>query len=153
MDDSYDPLLASMANMSRIVLAWHEGVHRVHLSPAPFSAVCAGYGCHRDWLKSAEAGPRSCAEVAGRHGTADCRRRLEPENQLHNDGSPRVALKMATGTGKTVVIAMIIAWLATRCRPALRYGWYGQRQLGVAVWTRQDTRASVVIKRLLQGGE
>jgi len=50
------------------------------------------------------------AEVAGRHGTADYRRRLEPENKLHNDGLPRVALKMATGTGKTVVMAMIIAW-------------------------------------------
>jgi type III restriction enzyme len=49
-------------------------------------------------------------EVAGRHGTADYRRRLEPENQLHNDGLPRVALKMATGSGKTVVMAMIIAW-------------------------------------------
>jgi type III restriction enzyme len=50
------------------------------------------------------------AEVAGRHGTADYRRRLDPENQLHNDGLPRVALKMATGTGKTVVMAMLIAW-------------------------------------------
>jgi type III restriction enzyme len=50
------------------------------------------------------------AEIAGRRGTADYRRRLEPENQLHNDGLPRVALKMATGTGKTVVMAMIIAW-------------------------------------------
>ncbi|MGH3401214.1 MAG: BPTD_3080 family restriction endonuclease [Streptosporangiaceae bacterium] len=50
------------------------------------------------------------SEVAGRHGTADYRRRLEPENRLHNDGLPRVALKMATGTGKTVVMAMIIAW-------------------------------------------
>jgi len=49
-------------------------------------------------------------EVAGRYGTADYRRRLEPENKLHNDGLPRVALKMATGTGKTVVMAMIIAW-------------------------------------------
>jgi type III restriction enzyme len=49
-------------------------------------------------------------EVAGRHGTADYRRRLEPENTLHNDGLPRVALKMATGSGKTVVMAMIIAW-------------------------------------------
>jgi type III restriction enzyme len=52
------------------------------------------------------------AEVAGRHGTADYRRRLEPENQRHNDGLPRVGLKMATGTGKTVVMAMIIAWQA-----------------------------------------
>jgi len=50
------------------------------------------------------------AEVAGRHGIVDHRRRLESENRLHNDGLPRVGLKMATGTGKTVVMAMIIAW-------------------------------------------
>jgi type III restriction enzyme len=50
------------------------------------------------------------AEVAGRHGTADYRRRLEPVNAEHNDGLPRVALKMATGTGKTVVMGMLIAW-------------------------------------------
>jgi type III restriction enzyme len=49
-------------------------------------------------------------EVAGRHGTADYRRRLEPENALHNEGLPRIGLKMATGTGKTVVMAMLIAW-------------------------------------------
>jgi type III restriction enzyme len=50
------------------------------------------------------------AEVAGRYGTADYRRRLEPENALHNDGLPRIGLKMATGAGKTVVMAMLIAW-------------------------------------------
>lgn len=49
-------------------------------------------------------------EVAGRRGTADWRNRLEPENTAHNAGLPRVALKMATGTGKTVVMAMLIAW-------------------------------------------
>lgn len=49
-------------------------------------------------------------EVAGRHGTADYRRRLEPQNELHNDGLPRVGLKMATATGKTVVMAMLVAW-------------------------------------------
>jgi type III restriction enzyme len=49
-------------------------------------------------------------EVAGRYGTPDYRRRLEPENHLHNDGLPRVGVKMATGTGKTVVMAMLIAW-------------------------------------------
>ena len=49
-------------------------------------------------------------EVAGRYGTADYRGRLEPQNERHNDGLPRVGLKMATGTGKTVVMAMIIAW-------------------------------------------
>src|SRR5207248_10181939 len=30
------------------------------------------------------------AEVAGRHGTADYRRRLEPVNAEHNDGLPRI---------------------------------------------------------------
>ena len=50
------------------------------------------------------------AEVAGRHGEADFRARLEPHNVHHNDGLPRVALKMATGAGKTVVMAMLIAW-------------------------------------------
>jgi type III restriction enzyme len=50
------------------------------------------------------------AEVAGRHGYADWRQRLEPFNAEHNAGLPRVALKMATGTGKTVVMAMLIAW-------------------------------------------
>ena len=50
------------------------------------------------------------AEVAGRHGTADYRSRLAPENATHNAGLPRIALKMATGSGKTVVMAMLIAW-------------------------------------------
>ena len=50
------------------------------------------------------------AEVAGRHGEPDFRTRLEPFNAEHNDGLPRVALKMATGTGKTIVMAMLIAW-------------------------------------------
>ena len=50
------------------------------------------------------------AEAAGRHGIADYRARLEPFNREHNSGLPRVALKMATGSGKTVVMAMLIAW-------------------------------------------
>jgi type III restriction enzyme len=50
------------------------------------------------------------AEVAGRHGSTDYRQRLEPVNAEHNAGLPRVGLKMATGTGKTVVMAMLIAW-------------------------------------------
>jgi type III restriction enzyme len=50
-------------------------------------------------------------EVAGRHhGYADWRKRLEPENEAHDDGLPRAALKVATGVGKTVVMAMLIAW-------------------------------------------
>src|SRR5215475_9287250 len=147
------PCLQSMTNMSSTVYGLASGVPSVHLSPAPFRPVGVGYGCHRDWLKSAEAGPRSCAEVAGRHGTAGYRRRLEPENRLHNDGPPKVALKMATGTGKIVVIAVIIAWLATRSDGRSGRAGTANVDCGVAVWTRRDTRASVVIKRLLRGGE
>ena len=50
-------------------------------------------------------------EVAGRHPSyPDWRKRLEPENEVHNHGLPRAALKMATGAGKTIVMAMLIAW-------------------------------------------
>ncbi|CAN5840408.1 DEAD/DEAH box helicase family protein [soil metagenome] len=50
------------------------------------------------------------AEVAGRSGEPDFRRRVDAENRTHNDGLPRLGLKMATGSGKTVVMAMLIAW-------------------------------------------
>ncbi len=52
------------------------------------------------------------AEVAGRGRWSgqDWRRRLDAANAVHNDGMPRTALKMATGSGKTVVMAMLIAW-------------------------------------------
>ncbi|MCX4602400.1 DEAD/DEAH box helicase family protein [Streptomyces anulatus] len=54
------------------------------------------------------------AEVSGRktaYGTTrDWRGELSAHNEEHNAGLPRVALKMATGTGKTVVMAMLIAW-------------------------------------------
>lgn len=50
------------------------------------------------------------AEVAGRHGYPDYRDRLQAENAKYNDGLPRLGLKMATGSGKTVVMAMLIAW-------------------------------------------
>lgn len=48
--------------------------------------------------------------MAGRHGDVDWRRRVAERNEAHNDGLPRIALKMATGSGKTVVVAMLIAW-------------------------------------------
>jgi len=38
--------------------------------------------------------------------------KLREENDMANRGLPRVATKMATGSGKTVVMAMIIAWQA-----------------------------------------
>ena len=57
------------------------------------------------------------AEVVGRDkydrsGLAgiDWRQTLELANAEHNAGLPRVALKMATGAGKTIVMAMLITW-------------------------------------------
>lgn len=50
------------------------------------------------------------AEVSGRHGFIDWRPRLDEQNAEHNANLPRIALKMATGSGKTVVMAMLIAW-------------------------------------------
>src|SRR5207253_10578594 len=50
------------------------------------------------------------AESAGRRGEPDFRTRIAEHNRIHNDSLPRVALKMATGSGKTVVMAMVIAW-------------------------------------------
>ncbi|MEQ6897826.1 DEAD/DEAH box helicase family protein [Microbacterium sp. KR10-403] len=49
-------------------------------------------------------------EVAGRGNYHDWRRALEQTNEEYNAGLPRFALKMATGAGKTVVMAMLIAW-------------------------------------------
>jgi len=62
--------------------------------------------CQRDAVETAI----FLAEVAGRHGYADWRRQIAEQNAAHNDGLPRIALKMATGSGKTVVMAMLIAW-------------------------------------------
>jgi type III restriction enzyme len=55
------------------------------------------------------------AEVSGRDKydsrmAVDWRATLAQANAEHNAGLPRVALKMATGAGKTVVMAMLIAW-------------------------------------------
>ncbi|GAA1280969.1 DEAD/DEAH box helicase family protein [Pseudonocardia aurantiaca] len=50
------------------------------------------------------------AEVAPRTGDVWIRNELAGANAEYNDGLNRVALKMATGSGKTVVMAMLIAW-------------------------------------------
>ena len=49
-------------------------------------------------------------EVAQRYGDAWIANGLREANDLSNPGLPRLALKMATGSGKTVVMAMLIAW-------------------------------------------
>lgn len=53
------------------------------------------------------------AEVAGRErvgANRDWRKALAEVNAEHNADLPRTAFKMATGSGKTVVMAMLIAW-------------------------------------------
>jgi type III restriction enzyme len=49
-------------------------------------------------------------EVASKSGLGTIPARLVELNVEFNAGLPRVALKMATGTGKTVVMTMLIAW-------------------------------------------
>lgn len=51
-------------------------------------------------------------EAASKFGDSWIANRLVEANNSSNPGLPRVALKMATGAGKTVVMAMLIAWQA-----------------------------------------
>ncbi len=51
-------------------------------------------------------------EVAGKHGDAWIENDLRKANEDANPLLYRVAFKMATGSGKTVVMAMLIAWQA-----------------------------------------
>ncbi|MBI4264881.1 MAG: DEAD/DEAH box helicase family protein [Acidobacteria bacterium] len=52
------------------------------------------------------------AEVARKYGDVWIDHDLRGANDTANPGLPRLALKMATGSGKTVVMAMLIAWQA-----------------------------------------
>ena len=49
-------------------------------------------------------------EVAKKYGDAWIENDLRQANDTSNPGLPRTAFKMATGSGKTVVMAMLIAW-------------------------------------------
>ncbi len=49
-------------------------------------------------------------EVAKKYGDAWIENKLREANNTSNPGLPRMAFKMATGSGKTVVMAMLIAW-------------------------------------------
>ena len=56
------------------------------------------------------------AEVARRYGDTWIEHALAAANEGHNPGLPRIAFKMATGSGKTFVMAMLIAWQALNKR-------------------------------------
>jgi type III restriction enzyme len=51
-------------------------------------------------------------EIAPKTGASWIENHLREENERANPGLFRVAFKMATGSGKTVVMAMLIAWQA-----------------------------------------
>ncbi len=53
-----------------------------------------------------------CAEVAGKYGDDWIETTLRDANEAANPDLFRIAFKMATGSGKTVVMAMLIAWQA-----------------------------------------
>jgi type III restriction enzyme len=55
-------------------------------------------------------------EVAHKYGDGWMENELRAANDSSNPGLPRVAFKMATGSGKTVVMAMLIAWHALNKR-------------------------------------
>ena len=50
------------------------------------------------------------AEVAKKYGDAWIENAIREANDTSNPGLPRAAFKMATGSGKTVVMAMLITW-------------------------------------------
>ena len=50
------------------------------------------------------------AEVAKKYGDSWIENAIREANDTSNPGLPRMAFKMATGSGKTVVMAMLIAW-------------------------------------------
>jgi type III restriction enzyme len=51
-------------------------------------------------------------EAAEKIGDTKALNVIRQENAAHNGGLPRFAFKMATGSGKTVLMAMLIAWQA-----------------------------------------
>jgi len=60
------------------------------------------------------------AEVAGKYGDSWIENKLREVNEVANPLLFRLSFKMATGSGKTVVMAMLIAWHALKNSPTPR---------------------------------
>ena len=63
------------------------------------------YFCPRDAVETA-------IYLADDEGREEFNATLGALNEIHNEGIPRIALKLATGIGKTFVMAMLILWQA-----------------------------------------
>lgn len=101
-------------DIRRRVVLWREGGH---IGVTPTTARLIGYWtdpnrekklffCQNEALETAI----YIAEVAKKYGDAWIENELRQANDTSNPGLPRTAFKMATGAGKTVVMAMLIAW-------------------------------------------
>ena len=101
-------------DIRRRVGAWREGGY---VGVTPTTARLIAYWtdstrekklffCQNETLRTAI----YIAEVSKKYGDAWIDNALRDANDTSNPGLPRTAFKMATGTGKTVVMAMLIAW-------------------------------------------
>jgi type III restriction enzyme len=101
-------------NIRRRVALWREGGR---LNVTPTTARLLAYWtepgrekklffCQIEALETAI----FIAEVAKKYGETWVETELAAANDTSNPGLPRAAFKMATGAGKTVVMAMLIAW-------------------------------------------
>ena len=101
-------------DIRRRVVLWRKGGH---LGVTPTTARLIDYWidpsrekklffCQNEALETAI----YIAEVAKKFGDAWIENAIREANETSNPGLPRTAFKMATGSGKTVVMAMLIAW-------------------------------------------
>ncbi len=98
------------------VVVWREGGY---VGVTPTTAKLLEYWTNPDREKKlffcqieALATAIYITEVARKFGDAWIENELLDANDSSNPGLPRIAHKMATGSGKTVVMAMLIAWQA-----------------------------------------
>ena len=101
-------------DIRRRVILWRKGGH---LGVTPTTARLLDYWidprrekklffCQNEALETAI----YVTEVAKKFGDAWIENTIREANDTSNPGLSRVAFKMATGSGKTVVMAMLIAW-------------------------------------------
>ena len=101
-------------DIRRRVVLWRKGGH---LGVTPTTARLIDYWmdpsrekklffCQNEALETAI----YVTEVAKKFGDAWIENTIREANDTSNPGLPRTAFKMATGSGKTVVMAMLIAW-------------------------------------------
>ena len=87
------------------------------------------------------------AEVASKYGDSWIEDRIRDANEGANPGLYRIALKMATGSGKTVVMAMLIAWQACGGSVGIASG-DGSASLTPCAWPRSLDGLAVCVDLL-----